>query len=177
MTPTSPLPILAISAFSGTGKTTLLTKVIPLLRDKGIRLGIIKHTHHDMDIDKPGKDSYELRKAGAQQTLVASHQRWALMTETPCGEEVDLYEMVSKMDTDTLDLVLVEGFRHEQVPKIVLSRRALGKKVGDLLDEYAVAVASDDTADQQFALPWLNINAPRDVADFIIAWLDQQKAE
>lgn len=170
-------PLLAISAYSGTGKTTLLTKVIPLLREQGLHLGIIKHTHHDMDIDKPGKDSYELRKAGAQQTLVASQQRWALMTETPNHQEVDLYEMVSKMDTDTLDLVLVEGFRHEQVPKIVLSRQILGRNTEDLLDEHVIAIASDNIADQQLAVPWLDINIPRNVANFIITWVSQQKQE
>lgn len=75
------IPLLAIAAWSGTGKTTLLKKLIPALCAHGIRPGLIKHTHHDMDVDKPGKDSYELRKAGAAQTLVASQQRWALMTE------------------------------------------------------------------------------------------------
>ncbi|MCW2476809.1 molybdopterin-guanine dinucleotide biosynthesis protein MobB [Candidatus Symbiopectobacterium sp. NZEC151] len=163
--------LLAVSAYSGTGKTTLLTHVIPLLKEKGLRIGVIKHTHHDMDIDKPGKDSYELRKAGAAQTLVASNQRWALMTETPKAEEVDLYEMVSKMDVDTLDLVLVEGFRHEKVPKIVLSRRGLSKNAHDLLDSYAVAIASDDDADRQLSLPWLDINDPKQVADFIDGWI------
>lgn len=162
--------LLAVSAYSGTGKTTLLTSVIPLLKEKGLRLGVIKHTHHDMDIDKPGKDSYELRKAGAEQTLVANNQRWALMTETSQREDVDLYEMVGKMDP-ALDLVLVEGFRHEKVPKIVLSRRALGKNAHDLLDDYAVALASDDDADQQLSLPWLDINDPQQVADFIEVWV------
>lgn len=71
------IPLLAIAAWSGTGKTTLLKKLIPALCAHGIRPGLIKHTHHDMDVDKPGKDSYELRKAGAAQTLVASQQRWA----------------------------------------------------------------------------------------------------
>ncbi|WP_411025279.1 molybdopterin-guanine dinucleotide biosynthesis protein B, partial [Salmonella sp. s55884] len=77
------VPLLGIAAWSGTGKTTLLKALIPLLRERGIRPGLIKHTHHDMDVDTPGKDSLELRKAGAAQTLVASAKRWALMTETP----------------------------------------------------------------------------------------------
>ncbi|WP_121501705.1 molybdopterin-guanine dinucleotide biosynthesis protein B, partial [Pseudomonas aeruginosa] len=80
-----------MTAWSGTGKTTLLKQLIPQLRKRGIRVGMIKHTHHNMDVDKPGKDSYELRKAGADQTLVASQQRWALMTETPEQSELDLY--------------------------------------------------------------------------------------
>jgi len=77
------VPLLAFTAWSGTGKTTLLEKVIPLLKAQGIRSGLIKHTHHQMDIDTPGKDSYLLRKAGADQVIVASNQRWALMSETP----------------------------------------------------------------------------------------------
>lgn len=85
-----------------------------------IRPGLIKHTHHDMDVDKPGKDSYELRKAGAAQTIVASQQRWALMTETPDEEELDLHFLASRMDTSKLDLILVEGFKHEEIAKIVL---------------------------------------------------------
>ncbi len=104
------IPLLAVAAWSGTGKTTLLKKLIPELRRRGIRPGLIKHTHHDMDVDKPGKDSYELRKAGAAQTLVASTQRWALMTETPEETPLDLTYLVSRMDESSLDLVLVEGF-------------------------------------------------------------------
>lgn len=76
-------PILAIGAYSGAGKTTLLKQLIPLLKQRQVRVGLIKHTHHNVDVDIPGKDSYELRKAGADQTLVASVRRWALMTETP----------------------------------------------------------------------------------------------
>ena len=96
------IPLLAIAAWSGTGKTTLLKKLIPELRARGIRPGLIKHTHHNMDVDKPGKDSYELRKAGAAQTLVASQQRWALMVETPEEPELDLTYLVSRMDASTL---------------------------------------------------------------------------
>lgn len=102
-------PLLAIAAWSGTGKTTLLKRLIPELCVRGLRPGLIKHTHHDMDVDKPGKDSYELRKAGAAQTIVASEQRWALMTETPETPELDLTWLVSRMDASKLDLVLVEG--------------------------------------------------------------------
>ncbi|OOL21638.1 molybdopterin-guanine dinucleotide biosynthesis protein B, partial [Klebsiella aerogenes] len=104
------IPLLAIAAWSGTGKTTLLKRLIPELCAKGLRPGLIKHTHHNMDVDKPGKDSYELRKAGASQTIVASKQRWALMTETPDEPELDLQWLVSRMDPDKLDFVLVEGF-------------------------------------------------------------------
>lgn len=100
------LPLLAISAWSGTGKTTLLQLVIHLLKDRGIRSGLIKHTHHQMDIDTPGKDSYLLRKAGADQVIVASNQRWALMCETP-NQPPNLDTLASRMDSSVLDLVLV----------------------------------------------------------------------
>ena len=138
------IPVLAISAWSGTGKTTLLKKLIPALCAKGIRPGLIKHTHHNMDVDKPGKDSYEMRKAGAAQTMVASNQRWALMTETPDEAPLNLAYLVSRMDHSTLDLVLVEGFKHEAVPKLLLFRSDAGHDLSELtLDEHVIAVASD----------------------------------
>lgn len=165
------IPLLAIAAWSGTGKTTLLKALIPALCAKGLRPGLIKHTHHDMDVDKPGKDSYELRKAGAAQTLVASAQRWALMTETPEEPELDLHYLVSRMDESTLDLVLVEGFKHEAVPKILLFRQGCGHEVNELTpDEHVIAVASDIPL--AFEVPNLNINDIQQVAEFILRWLE-----
>lgn len=138
------IPLLAIAAWSGTGKTTLLKQLIPALCQRGMRPGLIKHTHHNMDVDKPGKDSYELRKAGAAQTLVASKQRWALMTETPEEEELDLAFLASRMDAPKLDLILVEGFKHEEIAKIVLFREDAGHKPEELvIDAHVIAVASD----------------------------------
>lgn len=162
------VPLLAIVAWSGTGKTTLLQQVIPLLKARGIRSGLIKHTHHQMDIDTPGKDSYLLRKAGADQVIVASTQRWALMCETP-DQPLNLAELVARMDSSSLDLVLVEGFKDEPVPKIALWRRDVRGEVADLLDEYVVALASDEnlTIDR----PLLDINQPVKIADFIENWL------
>lgn len=164
------IPVLAISAWSGTGKTTLLKKLIPLLREKGIRPGLIKHTHHKMDVDKPGKDSYELRKAGAAQTIVASAERWALMTETPDEPEIDLAYLVSRMDASTLDLVLVEGFKHEPVAKILLFREGCGHSQDELVaDEHTVAIASD--VPLEVNVPVLNLNDPEEIAGFIQAWM------
>ncbi|MCU1799496.1 molybdopterin-guanine dinucleotide biosynthesis protein B [Pectobacterium polaris] len=163
------VPLLAIAAYSGTGKTTLLKHVIPLLTHHGVRVGLIKHTHHQMDIDTPGKDSYELRKAGAAQTIVASSQRWALMTETPDQEEPNIYHLAGKMDASTLDLVLVEGFKHEKIAKIALFRQALGRELSDLIDEYVIAIAADGEIDTM--LPVLDINQPEQVATFIHQWL------
>ncbi|WP_434526740.1 molybdopterin-guanine dinucleotide biosynthesis protein MobB [Photorhabdus asymbiotica] len=167
-----PLPLLGITAYSGTGKTTLLKKVIPLLRQRQIRVGLIKHTHHDMDVDKPGKDSYELRKAGAKQTLVASQQRWALMTETSDSQALDLNYLASRFDADSLDLLLVEGFKDEPINKIALYRRIINRPLNVLLDQHVIAVASDEKL--EIALPQLNINQPEQVADFIMNWLNTE---
>ncbi|ENW5215777.1 molybdopterin-guanine dinucleotide biosynthesis protein MobB, partial [Enterobacter cloacae] len=162
-------PVLAIAAWSGTGKTTLLKKLIPALCARGIRPGLIKHTHHNMDVDKPGKDSYELRKAGAAQTMVASRERWALMTETPDEAPLDLAYLVSRMDHSTLDLVLVEGFKHEAVAKILLFRSDAGHDVSELtLDEHVIAVASDVALDVE--VPVLDLNDEDGVAEFIVGW-------
>ncbi|HHQ4049372.1 TPA: molybdopterin-guanine dinucleotide biosynthesis protein MobB [Citrobacter freundii] len=166
------IPLLGIAAWSGTGKTTLLKKLIPELCARGIRPGLIKHTHHDMDVDKPGKDSYELRKAGAAQTLVASQQRWALMTETPEEPKLDLTYLVSRMDASTLDMVLVEGFKHEAVAKIMLFREGCGRNKKELtIDEHVVAVASD--VPLMVDVPLLDINDIPQIAAFILRWLKQ----
>ena len=166
-------PVLAIAAWSGTGKTSLLKKLIPALYDRGIRTGVIKHTHHTMDIDKPGKDSYELRRAGAAQTMVASTLRWALMTETPENDTLDLNYLVSRMDHSALDLVLVEGFKHESVTKILLFRQDTGHGVDELtLDQDVIAVASDVLLTLQ--VPVLELNNTDEIADFVQEWLQKQ---
>ena len=164
------IPVLAIAAWSGTGKTTLLKAIIPALCARGIRPGLIKHTHHNMDVDTPGKDSYELRKAGAAQTLVASSQRWALMTETPAEEEIDLAYLISRMDHSKLDLVLVEGFKHEAVAKILLFRSDTGHDINELtLDDHVIAVGSDVPLSLQ--VPVLDINDAERMVDFILQWM------
>ncbi|EEQ05512.1 Molybdopterin-guanine dinucleotide biosynthesis protein B [Yersinia bercovieri ATCC 43970] len=122
-----------------------------------------------MEIDTPGKDSYELRKAGAHQTLVASDCRWALMTETPESPPLDLHYLASRLDASTIDLILVEGFKHEPISKIALYREAVGKPFTDLIDKYVIALASDkpivSTVEQ------LDINQPEEIADYICDWL------
>jgi len=167
--PDTKLPLLGFAAFSGTGKTTLLKKIIPLLKAKGIRLGIIKHAHHNFDIDQPGKDSYELRKAGADQMLIASSRRWALMVETPNQHEAELDSLITRLDQTQLDLILVEGFKHVAFAKIELHRDAVKKPYLFPDDNNIIAVALDDSVlPVDCALPVLDINNPEEIVSFIL---------
>ncbi|MDH5445215.1 MAG: molybdopterin-guanine dinucleotide biosynthesis protein MobB [Gammaproteobacteria bacterium] len=170
----SPVPVLGFAAWSGTGKTTLLKQLIPLLKDKGICIGMIKHAHHNFDIDKPGKDSYELRKAGADQMLIASQRRWALMVETPeLDGDPDLNKIIEQLDYSRLDLILVEGFKHVSFPKIELYRPSVGKETLFSQDTSIIAIATDSPTSITTSLPVLNINIPASIADFITDYLDQ----
>ncbi|WP_275096527.1 molybdopterin-guanine dinucleotide biosynthesis protein MobB [Sedimenticola hydrogenitrophicus] len=165
------IPVLGFAAYSGTGKTSLLKKLLPLLRERGLRIGMVKHTHHNFDIDQPGKDSYELRKAGASQMLVASGRRWALMVETDGTGDPQLQEMIGQLDQASLDLILVEGFKHVAFPKIELHRSALGKPLLYPNDPAIVAFACDGPPPDGLPLPLLDLNETRQIADFIIAWM------
>ena len=168
------VPVLGFAAYSGTGKTTLLVKLLPLLKLQGLRIAMIKHAHHDFDIDKPGKDSFELRKAGAEQMLIASDKRMALMTE--CDGEQSLDSLVNRLDLDGLDLVLVEGFRHVSFPKIELHRPSLKKDLIFPSDDNVIAVASDERIDTG-TLPFLSLNSVEEIAGFINRWLLQTKTD
>jgi molybdopterin-guanine dinucleotide biosynthesis protein MobB len=161
-----PTPVLGFAAFSGTGKTTLLSRLIPVLRQHGLRLGLIKHGHHGFEIDKPGKDSYVLRRAGAVQMLVASARRTVLMREH--GAIPTLSELIARVDHDALDLILIEGFKHQPIPKIELHRPSLGHPLLCLEDRYVIAVAADAPLTAKVALPVLDLNVPSGVADFIL---------
>jgi molybdopterin-guanine dinucleotide biosynthesis protein MobB len=162
-------PVLGFAARSGTGKTTLLTKLIPLLRSRGLEIGVIKHAHHQFDIDQPGKDSYRLRQAGARQTLIASDTRHALITEATETGDPSLAGLIAALDPELVDLVLVEGFRHEPYPKIELHRPALGKPLLSQSDPTIVAVASDAAVDTE--LPRLDLNEPSQIADFVLRFI------
>lgn len=162
------VPVLGIAAFSGTGKTTLLTKLLPILRGHGLRIGVIKHAHHSFEVDKPGKDSYELRKAGAEQMLIASRNRWALMVETDPPAEPMLQPLLLQLDQNALDIILVEGFKHERFPKIELYRPSLGHPLLFPEDDTVIAVASDAALPIKTSLPVLDLNSPEQIARFIL---------
>ncbi|OOZ37247.1 molybdopterin-guanine dinucleotide biosynthesis protein MobB [Solemya velesiana gill symbiont] len=162
------VPVLGFAAYSGTGKTTLLKQLLPLLREQGLRVGMIKHTHHDFDIDTPGKDSYELRKAGASEMLIASGKRWALMVDTDGEGDPVLQDMLNRLDQGSLDLVLVEGFKHEAFPKIELHRATVGKPLIFPEDPDVIAVACDGELSQPTDLPQLDINDIPSIAAFVL---------
>ena len=170
------IPILGFVGFSGTGKTTLLKKLLPMLTEKGVRVGMIKHAHHQFDIDKPGKDSYELRKAGASQMLVASSKRWALMVENESDQEdPELGYLLKQLDTDKLDLILIEGFKYATYPKIELHRKEMEQVYLFPNDDSIIAIASEVEPDIQPHPDWLDINNPDEICHYILANQLEQK--
>lgn len=169
-------PVLGFSAFSGTGKTTLLKQLIPLLAQRGVHAGVIKHAHHNFDIDKPGKDSYELRKAGARQVLAASNRRWALMTENETVADPKLDDLIALLDPERIDLVLVEGFKQVPFTRIELHRPSLGHPLLYPHDDNIIAVAADARLDTG-NLPLLDINDAAEVTEFILSWLATQSPQ
>lgn len=168
--------LLGISAWSGTGKTTLLKKLIPALKDKGVRLAVIKHAHHKFDVDHQGKDSYELRKAGAHQMLIASDYRWALMVDNTEPKEPHLSDLLSKLDLAHLDLVLVEGFKRDSIPKLELHRPSLGKPLIYPEDDNVIAVATDTPRQIITDLPVLDLTDTSAILAFVLTYLDWEHA-
>ena len=168
------IPILGFAAYSGTGKTTLLEALLPKLTEAGLRIGMLKHAHHNFDVDQPGKDSHRLRKAGASQMLISSRNRFALMTETPESESEFDY-LLTRFDEDKLDVVLVEGCKNIAFPKIELHREEVGKPWLHPNDENIIAIASDsDELDSE--LPQMNINDLEAIAQFVIQYVQEAKA-
>jgi len=161
-------PLLGFCAYSGTGKTTLLAKLIPMLKANGLRIALLKHAHHSFDIDQPGKDSHTLRKAGADQVLIASRQRMALIRECAAlSREPHLEDLLPCIDTKDLDLVLVEGFKHAPIPKIELYRPALGHPLIHATDPDVIAVATDTSFATARPLPILDLNDTYAIASFV----------
>lgn len=164
------LPLLGFAAYSGTGKTTLLEALLPMLTESGLRIGVLKHAHHDFDVDKPGKDSYRLRKAGAGQMLISSRKRHVLMTETPKAE-ADFDYLLTRFDTEKLDLILVEGCKNIAFPKIELHREEIGKPWLYSNDSNIIAIAADIQVESD--LPQMSINDLDAIRDFIINYAQE----
>ena len=162
--------VLGFAAYSGAGKTTLLKQLIPLLREQGLRLAIIKHSHHDFEIDHPGKDSYELHHAGSLQTLITSKYRSALISENPAHQEPDFQTTLQQLDLSNIDLVLVEGFRDEKsLARIELHRPSIEKPLIHPQAQNIIAVASDEPINTH--LPVLDLNHLEEICNFILNWL------
>lgn len=135
------MKIFGITGWSGSGKTTLLERVIPLILRQGIRVSTIKHTHHDVDLDHPGKDSFRHRAAGAVEVMVASAQRWALLHENRQEPEPEMDALIRHMTP--VDLLLVEGFKRYPHPKLEVYRPSLGRPPMFGNDPEITAIASD----------------------------------
>ena len=156
--------IFGLAGWSGSGKTTLLAAIIPELAARGLSVSTIKHAHHDFDIDRPGKDSWRHRQAGASEVMVASARRWALMHELRGAAEPPLDELVARLSP--VDVVIVEGYKRHPHPKLEVHRPSLGKPLLYPDDPHIVAIASDEP----FAapLPLLSLADPAAVAGFML---------
>ncbi len=162
------IPILGFAAFSGTGKTTLLAQIIPLLKQQGLQIALIKHSHHNFQIDQPGKDSFRLREAGASPVMLISSHRRAIITEFASVQEPKLDDQLKLFDQSELDLILVEGFKSEAFPKIELHRTIMNKPLLYPNDPNIIAIASDTQLITPDNLTQLDINQPDKIAEFIL---------
>ena len=161
-----PRHIVGITGVSGSGKTKLLVQLIPIFTERGYRVATIKHAHHDFEIDKPGKDSYEHRAAGATEVVVASARRWAIIHENKAPKEATLAELLTLISPS--DIVLVEGFKTATHPKIEVYRHTLGTEPLYKDNNTIVAIASD--ADIPAAhIPVINLNDAVAITDFIMS--------
>jgi molybdopterin-guanine dinucleotide biosynthesis protein B len=163
--------VLGFAGYSGVGKTTLLRQVIPLLKGHGVRVGLIKKSHHAVEIDTPGKDSYELRKAGASPVMLSTPLCRAVITQHELAQERSLAEELPYFDAAGVDLILVEGFKREPFAKIELHRPALGKPWLYPDDPSIIAIATDGSLPDAIGIPRFDINAPAAIANFILDFL------
>ncbi|KUI99506.1 molybdopterin-guanine dinucleotide biosynthesis protein B [Vibrio sp. MEBiC08052] len=168
------IPVLGFAAFSGTGKTTLLESLIPVFIARGIRVGVYKHSHHVIEQDKPGKDSFRLRKAGAFQTLLSTPERTILTTEFSAtspetSTSPDFYHLLQQFDTERLDLILVEGCKEQCFPKIELHRHQTNKPWLYPDDPDIIAVATDRVI--SCPLPCLDLNDVAQIAEFVMQYV------
>ncbi|QEL55316.1 molybdopterin-guanine dinucleotide biosynthesis protein B [Chromobacterium paludis] len=163
--------VLGICGYSGSGKTTLLESILPGLRAAGLKVAVIKHSHHDVQLDEPGKDSFRHRQAGACEVMIVSPCRVGVFAET--ANELTLDEQLARLSP--CDLVLLEGQKRLPVPKLEVYRPALGKPPLYPEDGNIIAVVSDQTVAAD--LPVLNLNDADAVARYILAWLAKRQSE
>ena len=158
------MKVFGIAGYSGSGKTTLIEKLLPEITRRGLKVSVIKHAHHGFDIDRPGKDSYRQREAGASEVMITSGQRWALLHELREELEPSLKDYLARFSP--CDLVLVEGFKNEPVPKLEVHRLANGKAPLFPENPHVLAVATD--AELVTVLPQFALNDAAAMADFVL---------
>ena len=158
------MKIFGIAGYSGAGKTTLIEKLLPALRAHGLKVSVIKHAHHEFDIDRPGKDSYRVREAGASEVMITGGWRWALLHELRDEAEPSLANYLSHFSA--CDLVLVEGFKHEPIPKLEVHRLATGRPPMFPDNPHVVALVTD--AAPATALPCFGLDDAAAIAAFVI---------
>lgn len=158
------MKIFGFAGWSGSGKTTLIEKLIPRFTAHGLRVSLIKHAHHRFDVDQPGKDSYRHRHAGCTEVLVSSSRRWALMHELHGREEPRLDEHLRRMSP--CDLLLVEGYKREPIPKLEVYRASVGEAMLHAEDSNIVAIASDQRLET--ALPQFQLDDVDGIAGFVL---------
>jgi len=160
------MKIFGLTGWSGSGKTTLVRRLVPALIGRGLRVSTMKHAHHGFDMDKPGKDSYVHREAGAVEVMVSSRDRWVLQHENREVPEPSMEELVQYMTP--VDLVLVEGYKSYPHDKLEVYRAATGKPLMAAENTSIIAVATDAPDDLRIAVPVLDLNDTDAIADFII---------
>jgi len=157
--------VYGVTGWKNSGKTTLVERLVAEITGRGLTVSTIKHAHHGFDADHPGKDSYRHRAAGAAQVLVASPDRWALMSELRGAETPSLAALLARLDP--VDLVLVEGYKRDRHPKIEARRTATGQDLIAEADDTIEAVAADAPL-PGLAVPVFDLDDIRGVADFIL---------
>ena len=167
------MKIFGFAGYSGSGKTTLIEQLIPLFTQRGVSVSLVKHAHHTFDIDHPGKDSYRHRKAGCTEVLVTSPHRWALIHELRGAAEPALREHMRQLAP--CDLVLVEGFKREPIPKLEVYRAEVGEPLIHPHDENIVAIATD--ARLKTTLPQFDLNQPGPIAEFVLKYVGLMQGE
>lgn len=158
------MKVIGIVGWSGSGKTSLLVGLLPLLRASGLKVSTMKHAHHRFDLDTPGKDSFRHREAGASEVMVVTDSRWVLMHELREEPEPPIEALIQRMSP--VDLLLIEGFKTHPHPKIEIHRRSEGKPLLCSEDRDIVAVATD-TVLEGLTIPQLDLNDPAAIAAFI----------
>ena len=158
------MKIFGFAGYSGSGKTTLIEQLIPLFIARGVSVSLVKHAHHTFDIDQPGKDSYRHRKAGCTEVLITSSRRWALIHELRGAPEPELAQQLKHLAP--CDLVLVEGYKREHIPKLEVFRAEIGEPLIHPHDVNVVAIASDVRLET--TLPQFDLNAPEPIAEFVL---------